>query len=71
MQPSLAIHQDSEVEMHDSSIDSAQYKYARIAGAMYLLNYATSVFGALAPSQIAGSGDFATRAQRILASEFL
>jgi hypothetical protein len=71
MRPNLVIQRDSESEMHESSIDSAQYRYARIAGAMYLLNYATSVFGALAPSKIAGTGEFAERAQRILASEFL
>jgi hypothetical protein len=49
--------------------DNTQRFYARLAGFMYLLNYATSVFGALAPARIAGSGDFADRAHRIMASE--
>jgi hypothetical protein len=38
---------------------------------MYLLNYATSVFGALAPASIRGSGDFGERAARVVASELL
>ena len=57
--------------MNASPIDSTQRKYARLAGVMYLLNYATSVFGALAPARITGSGDFADRARRVIASEHL
>jgi hypothetical protein len=38
---------------------------------MYLLNYATSVFGSLTPDRIRGSGDFAEQARRVAASEFL
>ncbi|HMG11867.1 MAG TPA: DUF4386 domain-containing protein [Gemmatimonadaceae bacterium] len=57
--------------LHDTQIDSTQRSYARLAGLMYLLNYATSVFGALAPSSIRGSGDFAEQARRVLASQFL
>lgn len=50
------------VEMNESQIDSTQRFYARLAGFMYLFNYATSVFGALTPSSIRGSGDFAEQA---------
>jgi hypothetical protein len=57
--------------MNDSPIDSTQRNFARLAGAMYLLNYATSVFGALAPVSIRGSGDFAEQARRVLASALL
>lgn len=57
--------------MHDSPIDSTQRFYARLAGFMYLINYATSVFGAVMPDVIKGSGDFAERAQRVHASALL
>jgi hypothetical protein len=57
--------------MHDTPIDSTQRFYARLAGFMYLLNYATSVFGSLTPERITGSGDFAEKARRVVASEFL
>jgi len=57
--------------MLDSPIDSTQRFYARLAGYMYLVNYATSVFGALMPDVIKGSGDFASRAQRVQASDLL
>ena len=57
--------------MQDSSIDSTQRFYARLAGFMYLINYATSVFGALMPNVIKGSGVFADRVQRVQASELL
>jgi Domain of unknown function (DUF4386) len=57
--------------MHDTPIDSTQRFYARLAGFMYLLNYATSVFGSLTPDRIRGSGDFTEQARRVAASEFL
>jgi Domain of unknown function (DUF4386) len=57
--------------MQDTPIDSNQRFYARLAGFMYLANYATSVFGAVAPSSIRGSGDFAEQTRRVLASELL
>jgi hypothetical protein len=57
--------------MHDTPIDSTQRYYARLAGVMYLLNYAMSVFGSLTPDSIMGSGDFAEKARRVVASEFL
>ena len=57
--------------MHDTPIDSTQRFYARLAGFMYLLNYATSVFGSLTPDLIKGSGDFAEQARRVVASELL
>lgn len=58
-------------EMQDSTIDSTQRFYARLAGYMYLFNYTTSVFGSLTPDSIRGSGDFAERTRRVLASELL
>jgi hypothetical protein len=57
--------------MHEIQIDGTQRFYARLAGVMYLLNYATSVFGSLTPDRIRGSGDFAEQARRVAASEFL
>ena len=57
--------------MQDSPIDSTQRLYARLAGYMYLINYATSVFGAVMPDVIRGSGDFAEKSQRVQASELL
>jgi hypothetical protein len=57
--------------MQDTPIDNTQRYYARLAGFMYLLNYATSVFGSLTPDKIRGSGDFAEQARRVVASEFL
>jgi hypothetical protein len=57
--------------MHAIPPDDTQRFYARLAGFMYLLNYATSMFGALAPARIGGSGDFGERARRIVASEHL
>lgn len=57
--------------MHDTPIDGTQRFYARLAGFMYLLNYAASVFGSLTPDRITGSGDFAEKARRVVASEFL
>jgi hypothetical protein len=53
--------------MHD---DSPQ-RWARIAGVMYLANYLTAVAGVAAMSWIKGSGPFAERASRLLASETL
>jgi hypothetical protein len=57
--------------MHEHSPDRTQRVYARVAGVAYLANYATSVFGVMMPSWIRGSGDFAERAQRVVASEHL
>ena len=57
--------------MQICSPDETQSFYARLAGLMYLLNYITSVFGAIAPMWITGSGDFTQRAQRVVASEQL
>ncbi|MDQ6689319.1 MAG: DUF4386 domain-containing protein [Gemmatimonadota bacterium] len=54
--------------MHDTPIDNAQRFYARLAGFMYLVNYAASVFGSLAPASIRGSGDFTEQARRTIAS---
>jgi len=57
--------------MNERSIDNTQRVYARLAGCMYLANYVTALFGVMTPSWIKGSGDFAERASRILASEHL
>lgn len=51
--------------------ERSQFFYARLAGFMYLFNYLTSVFGAMAPGWISGSGDFAQKAERVVASELL
>ena len=55
--------------MQEFAIDKSQRFYARLAGFMYLANYAAAVFGALMPARIRGSGDFATTARRVLESE--
>lgn len=57
--------------MQNSLPERSQFFDARLAGFMYLLNYTTSVFGALAPQWITGSGDFAQKAQNALASQHL
>lgn len=57
--------------MNERSIDTTQRAYARLAGCMYLANYVTALFGVMTLSWIRGSGDFAARASRILASEHL
>lgn len=51
--------------------ERSQFFYARLAGFMYLFNYLTSVFGAMAPGWISGSGDFVQKAERVVASELL
>jgi hypothetical protein len=51
--------------------ERSQFFYARLAGFMFLLNYLTSVFGAMAPGWISGSGDFVQKAERVVASELL
>ena len=51
--------------------ERSQFFYARLAGFLYLFNYLTSVFGAMAPGWISGSGDFAQKAERVVASELL
>jgi hypothetical protein len=45
--------------------------YARLAGFMYLLNYATVVPGAMGTSWIRGGGEFAEQAARVAGSEHL
>jgi len=52
-------------------LEPPQRTAARVAGFAYLFNYITSVFGVLMPAWIKGSGDFAAKAQRVLASEHL
>lgn len=71
MLPNLSFQNDQAVEMHAGTIDNTQRFYARLAGFMYLFNYVTSVFGAVAPSSIRGSGDFEERAARVIASQLL
>jgi Domain of unknown function (DUF4386) len=62
--------------MTDSGIDDrstqrTQRIYARMAGFLFLWLIITGLGGALTTSHIAGSGTFAVRAQRIVASEHL
>jgi Domain of unknown function (DUF4386) len=52
-------------------LEPAQRTAARVAGFAYLFNYVTSVFAVLTLSRITGSGDFAEKARRVLASEHL
>jgi len=54
-----------------AAVEPAQRTAAKAAGFLFLFNYAACVFGQLTPSMIKGSGDFAERAQRALASEHL
>jgi hypothetical protein len=49
--------------------DNTQRFSARVAGLAYLGNYLTAVVGFVGMSAIAGSGDFASRATRLAASE--
>ena len=55
--------------MHVSYADETQRRFARIAGVMYLANYATAVTGVLGMSTIKGAGSFAERAANLIASE--
>ena len=57
--------------MQDTLPDTTQFRYARLAGFMYFFNYLTSIFGVMAPMSIAGTGDFALKAQRVVAAETL
>jgi len=57
--------------MHVTPISRAQRACARLAGYLFLLNYALVIVGQFVPSTIRGSGDVAERAQRVLASESL
>lgn len=57
--------------MDERSTDRTQRLYARLAGFMILFNYMVNVFGVLTPSRIKGVGNFAEKAERVLASEYL
>ncbi len=57
--------------MQDPLTDGTQRTYARLAGFMFLLNYAVNVFGVLTPLKIKDVADFAERAQRVIDSEQL
>lgn len=57
--------------MSGASSTVVQRRYARIAGAAYIANYAAAVFGTVVPASITGSGTFSERAARALASESL
>lgn len=60
-----------EVIMDEAPADRPQRVYARVAGFMFLLNYALVLFGQLTPAWIRGSGDLAETARRVLAREHL
>jgi Domain of unknown function (DUF4386) len=54
-----------------SSPDATQRFYARLAGALFLINYALNIFGVATQETIRGTGDFAQAAERILSAEHL
>jgi hypothetical protein len=50
--------------MDEGTGAGAQRAYARLAGWMYLANYAFAVTGAAVPSSLRGSGTYAEKAAR-------
>jgi hypothetical protein len=68
---STTYEENMGIETQGNPIDDTQRFYAKLAGFMYLLNYATSVFGAIAPGVIRGTGTLAEQSQRIIASQGL
>lgn len=57
--------------MTSSDIERSQIRYARLAGFLFLWLIITGLAGALTISHIVGSGTFAEKAQRVVASEHL
>lgn len=57
--------------MQGYPVTRTQMFYARLAGFMYLLNYAVDVFGQVVPSVIIGTGEFADSARRVFSSGHL
>jgi hypothetical protein len=60
-----------EIEMTTSDIEQSQIRYARLAGFLFLWLIITGLAGMLTISHIVGSGTFAEKAQRVVASERL
>lgn len=58
-------------DVHTNRLEPAQRTAARVAGFICIFNYIVNVFGVLTPAMIKGSGDFAEKAQRVLAAEHL
>ena len=54
-----------------ANLSSPQHSYARLAGLMFLLVLAFDIAGVIVGFFVAGDGDFADRAHRIVASETL
>ena len=61
----------TQIGTEDRSTERTQRTYARVAGFVFLWLIITGVVGMLTISHIAGSGDFAATAQRVVASEHL
>ncbi|MBZ5570004.1 MAG: DUF4386 domain-containing protein [Acidobacteriia bacterium] len=61
----------AQIEMEDGSAERTQRIYARVAGFLFLWLVITGLAGMLTISRIVGSGDFATKAKRVVASEHL
>jgi len=61
----------TRIGTEDLSTDKTQRLYARVAGFMFLWLILTGLAGALTISHIVGSGTFAEKAKRVVASEQL
>jgi Domain of unknown function (DUF4386) len=61
----------TQIETEDSSTERRQRRYARVAGFLFLWLIITGLAGAITISHIVGSGTFAERAKRVVASEHL
>ena len=55
-------------DLQSYPVTRSQLFYARLAGFMYLLNYALDVCGQVVASMITGSGEFADSARRVFTS---
>ncbi len=60
-----------QIGTEDSSAETTQRIYARVAGFLFLWLIITGLAGMLTISHIVGSGTFAEKAQRVIASEHL
>lgn len=61
----------TQIGMEDSSTETTQRIYARVAGFLFLWLIITGLAGTLTISHIVGSGKFAETAKRVVASEHL
>ena len=60
-----------QMEVEERSLERTQLAYARLSGFLFLWLIITGLAGLLTESRIIGSGDFATVAKRVVASEHL